>query len=51
MATLNIRGLRSFGKRQEIEAWMRSEKIDVMCLQETKDTETSIQKRKYFTWY
>ena len=31
-ATLNVQGINTLGKRQEIEKWMESKKIDLLCI-------------------
>ena len=41
IGTLNTRGIKRHGKREEIEAWMTQNKVKILAIQEThvdKDT-------------
>ena len=40
-ATLNIRGIKKPGVREEIESWMSDKQIDILCLQETRNNKNS----------
>ena len=51
VATLNIRGLKHTGKREEVEKLMNQNATDIMCLQETHTAMNSKEKRKDYTWY
>ena len=51
IATINVRGLKQPGKREEIERWMKKESIDITILQETHTGGNSKEKRKDYTWY
>ena len=48
---MNLRGLKQMGKREEIEAWMIKEKVDLLFAQETHVPQNRKEKRKEFTWY
>ena len=50
-ATLNIRGIKKPGVREEIEYWMTEKEIDILCLQETRNKQNSRESRKSFTWF
>ena len=46
-----MQGINTLGKRQEIEKWMESKKIDLLCMQETKINCNAMECRNGFTWY
>ena len=50
-ATMNIQGINTLGKRQEIEKWMKKKKIDLLCIQETKINCNAMECRSGYTWY
>lgn len=50
-ATLNIRGTRVWGKRQEVSKWMEQDNIDVLLVQETHESTTKMERRPDVTWY
>ena len=45
-ATLNVRGIKKPGVREEIEAWMAEKQIDILCLQETRNSQNSRESMK-----
>ena len=51
IATINMRGAKKQGKREEIETWMKANQIDIAHLQETRLGENSREARKEFTWF
>ena len=51
IATLNLRGLKQVGKREEVEMWMNKQNIDIPCAQETHAALNSKETRKEYTWY
>ena len=44
VATFNIRGINEITKRQQLDDWMNSERIDIALLQETKVNTKSIER-------
>uniref|UniRef100_UPI00404B0406 endonuclease/exonuclease/phosphatase family protein n=1 Tax=Flavobacterium sp. TaxID=239 RepID=UPI00404B0406 len=50
VATLNVRGMKEFAKREQIIQEMISRKIDIMCIQETKLPSSTVEKRKGHTF-
>ena len=50
-ATLNIRGVKKPGLREEIDMWMAKNEIDILCLQETRNNQNSRETRKNYTWF
>ena len=51
IATLNTKGLKQVGKREEIEKWMHDRDIDVLGLQETHIAQNNKERRQWYTWY
>ena len=51
IATLNIRGTKKPGVRDEVEKWMTSRNIKILCLQETRTKENTRETRKKYTWF
>ena len=51
IATLNLRGLKQVGKREEVERWMDQHSIDILAAQETHTSQNSREKRKDYTWF
>ena len=51
VATLNVRGLKMFGKRQDIEHHMKHKGIDILTMQETHIGEDSRETRTNYSWY
>ena len=49
--TLNARGLKQIGKREEIETWMKENNIMILALQETRINTNSKEARGSCTWY
>jgi exonuclease III len=49
-ATLNIRGIKKPGVREEIDSWMSEKQIDILCLQETRNNQNSRETMKNYTW-
>ena len=47
IATLNVRGLREKQKRESVSYWFNSQKIDILCLQETYCTKDFEDNFKY----
>ena len=43
--------MRTIGKREQIEAWMRDKNTDILLVQETHVTTCSREDRKRYTWY
>eukprot|EP00959_Pyramimonas_sp_CCMP1952_P366093 7667383-Pyramimonas_sp.AAC.1 len=50
IATLNARGVRQAGKREEIESWMKAKNIHILALQETHIAQNSKESRNEYTW-
>ena len=51
IATLNIRGTKKLGVRNEIEKWMKSKDIKILALQETRVNQNTRESRKQYTWF
>ena len=51
IATLNLRGLKQAGKREEVERWMEKNGIDILGTQETHISQNNKERRKNYTWY
>lgn len=51
LATLNIQGINEITQRQTVEACMKTNKINVLGIQETKHNSNSYGKRGQFHWY
>ena len=51
MATLNTRGFKQLGKREEIEAWVKTQDIDILAIQETHISCDQQERRANYTWY
>ena len=51
IATINLRGLKQPGKREEVERWMTAQNIDILMAQETHISQNSREKKKDYTWY
>ena len=49
--TLNARGLKQIGKREEIEVWMKENDIMILALQETRINTISKEARGSYTWH
>ena len=45
-ATLNIRGIKKPGVREETDLWMSEKQIDILCLQETRNNQNSRETMK-----
>ena len=50
IASINVRGMRDPVKREEIITQMDSNRIDIMCLQETKHPDSCYEVRKGYTF-
>ena len=50
-ATLNIRGVKKPGLREEIDMWMAKNEIDILCLQETRNNQNSRETMKNYTCF
>ena len=50
IASLNVANIREAGKREMTEIWMRSQGIDLLGIQETKN-EHDRETRSEFTWF
>ena len=51
IATLNMRGSKTLGKREEIERWMKENKIAILSVQETHVGVNAKETRDTHTWY
>ena len=51
IATLNIRGVKKPGVREEVEKWMKEKDIDILTLTETRNNQNSKESRKQYTWF
>ena len=51
IATINARGMKRSGKREEIEQWMRDNKIMIATIQETRINQNAREARKEYTLY
>jgi exonuclease III len=51
IATLNMRGSKTMGKREEIEGWMKGQNTCILTLQETHVGVNSKETRAQYTWY
>ena len=51
IATLNIKGMKRIGAREELEQWMKEEDIKILALQETRINTNSREARGSYTWY
>ena len=51
MATINVRGMITAGKREEIEKWMKENNIVIAVIQETRIKHNTREARKNYTWY
>jgi len=51
IATLNIRGVKKVGVREEVEKWMKKHSIKVLALQETRNSQNTRETRKGHTWF
>ena len=51
IATLNVRGMKQLGKREQIEAWMDRDNIDLLAIQETHLNTSHEERRKCYTWF
>ena len=51
IASLNVRGIRKLGKRQDIENYMTNKQIPIMCIQETHNGGNAREIRKQYSWY
>ena len=51
ISTLNIRGTNQIGVRENMDQWMKDNKIDILLLQETKSPQNKREIRKEHTWY
>ena len=50
-STVNIRGMKRAGKREEVEQYMRRQQIKLLLLQETHINCNARESRKHFTWF
>ena len=46
IGTINLRGMKQQGKREELERWMTKKNIGITCAQETH-----VSKNCEYTWY
>ena len=46
VATLNVRGMKEFAKREQIIQEMINRNIDILCIQETKLPNSTVAKKK-----
>ena len=44
-------GIKKQGMREEVERWMKKNKIRIACIQETRADENSREARKGYTWF
>ena len=51
IATINIRGAKRIGAREEVEEWTKNNKIDIANILETRVGVNSREARKGYTWY
>ena len=51
IATLNTKGIKRAGAREEIEQWMKEMDIMILALQETRIDTNSREARGAYTWY
>ena len=51
MATLNMRGAKKIGAREEVEIWMKERGIQILGLQETRIANNTRESRKEYTWF
>ena len=51
IATLNIRGTKKPGVRDEVEKWMEKRNIKILTLQETRVGQNTRETRKDYTWF
>lgn len=51
IATINIRGVKKPGVREEIERWMLKHNVPILGLQETRNAQNSCETRKQHTWF
>ena len=51
IATLNIRGTKKAGVRDEVEQWMKKRDIMILGLQETHCKQNTRETRKQYTWF
>ena len=51
IGTLNTQGMKIAAKREEIEAWMKTNGISILAVQETHIAINSRESRKTHTWY
>ena len=51
IATLNTKGIKRQGAREEIEEWMKENDIKILAIQETRINTNSKEARGAYTWY
>ena len=51
ISSLNIRGVKKPGVRDEVEQWMKKRQIAILGLQETRHNQNSKETRKQYTWF
>lgn len=51
IATINVKGMKMQGKREEIEKWMKDNEIRIAVIQETRIAQNAREARKEYTWY
>ena len=51
IATLNIRGTKKAGVRDEVEQWMKRKDIMILGLQEKHSKQNTRETRKQYTWF
>jgi len=51
IGSLNIRGVKKTGVREEVEQWMKSKNLAITGMQETRNKQNSRETRKQYTWF
>ena len=51
IATINIRGAKRKGAREEVEQWMKQKDISIAMIQETRIGTNSRESRNEYTWF
>ena len=51
VASYNIRGLISAGRREMLEIWAKENNVDIVLLQETHINQAGMERRKHYTLF